>query len=207
MAVQVPAWPGRRVRRWSDREPLLPCPRPPGPCRWAAGWPCGIARAGGEGAGGGSRSRWPGRRARRWPDSCRCHYAPRHQDLAVGQQGGRVVVAGRWRGSRWRSRSPWPGRRARRWPGRSAIVIAPRHQDLAVGQQGGRVTVAGGGEGAGGGPGPRGRVVELGAGQIADSSIAPRHQDLAVGQQGGRVISRGRWSREPVAVQVPVAGS
>ena len=52
--------------------------------------------------------------------------------------------------------------------------VAPGHQDLAVGQQGGRVPAAGGVEGAGGGPGPGGRVVELGAGQKAGSTYSLR---------------------------------
>ena len=130
----------------------------------------GVIRRGRcEGAGGRSRSPWPGRRARRWPDNVAADHAPRHQDLAVGQQGGGVIDAGRCRGSRWGSRSRWPGRRARRWPDRPLAAIAPRHQDLAVGQQGGRVAASRPVlRGAGGGPGPGGRVVELGAGSIGD---------------------------------------
>ena len=171
--------------------------RPPGPCRWAAGWPCDSA-AGGEGAGAGrGPGRWPGRRARRWSGS-RCRIAPGHQDLAVGQQGGRMIT-GPVRGCRCRSRSsPRRGRsrRARRWSGQTAGTITPRHQDLAVGQQGGRVMYA---RPVARAPvavqAPRGRVVELGAGQdgTAGGPLAPRHQDLAVGQQGGRVMYAGRW--------------
>ena len=79
---------------------------------------------GGQGRRWSSRSPWPGRRARRWSGAA-MPIAPRHQDLAVGQQGGRVASSGPWPGSRWWSRLPWPGRRARRWPGRQRHYSPP----------------------------------------------------------------------------------
>ena len=68
----------------------------------------------------------------------------------------------------------------------------PDHQDLAVGQQGGGMGTPGRGERTGGGPGSRGRVVELGAVSRGGAVIAARHQDLAVGQQGGGMLPAGR---------------
>ena len=52
--------------------------------------------------------------------------------------------------------------------------------------------VARGGEGGGGGPGTRGRIVQLCTGETATIIVAARNEYLAIGQQRGRVgVARG----------------
>ena len=88
-----------------------------------------------------------------------------HEDLAVGQQAGRMEIAGRAEGV---GVGPGPesaigGRVEDLGAGCPVVtgVIAPGHQDPAVGQQGGGMAIAGRGEGTGVGPGPGVRVVNL----------------------------------------------
>ena len=189
-----------------------PSPRPPGPGRWAAGWPSAI--------------RGP------WQEDSRWRSRPRRHQRRPGR---RVPQCPHFDSRFDNRRPPGPGRWAAGWPygsrgplarepvavqsprGRvvefstgqvATAAIAPRHQDLAVGQQGGRMTIAGGGQGAGGGPAPRGRVVEFGAGtELPLPSLRPRPPGPCRWAAGWPYEIGGRWSREPVAVQVPVAGS
>ena len=78
---------------------------------------------------------------------------------------------------------------------------AARHEHLAVGQQGGRVAVARVVHLPGGGPGPAGRVVHLGAGR--------RSRHAGPCRRGAPWPSSPAASLTivPVAVQVPLAGS
>ncbi len=71
-------------------------------------------------------------------------------------------------------------------------------EHLAVGQQCSRVTAPPRGETAGRGPGPRRRIIQLRADEIATTVIPTYDENLIVGQHGGCVTRSG-------AVFVPVA--
>ena len=86
------------------------------------------------------------------------------------------------------------------------ILSPPSDQHLAVGQQRRRVLVARGAQRAGRSPRPVGRDRTAPRWPEHGCRACPRDQHLAIGQQRRRVVLARVFS-EPVAVQVPVAGS
>src|SRR5205807_2551308 len=70
---------------------------------------------------------------------------------------------------------------------RAAAVISSCDEHLAVGQQRRRVSIACGAEASGGGPGPRGRIVQFRARENAAGVISSRDDHLGGGQRRRRV--------------------